>query len=466
MKFRTRLIIFYLATAIVSMLIIGAAIWGSLELYKTKTVENQLSEQSKLIFAYIKQVFLFEEKRTNELNRQNGKLIASNLSTGIGQVQIYNKELELQCNPVELEKESSLEEDEYRRLILEPAIKGDKVFYTKNKVVYYSVPVVQDAKTIGVLVIVYKLDLLNEFLNKVLYILVAGAVVFCCLIVIISIYISKKMVKPINSLVETTERYAKRDFVVFDMDRNDELGQLSRSINSMGSQLQEYIGRQKQFISNVSHEIRTPLTAIKGYSEFLYDEIAGNPDIDSALVHLKSESARLEKLVNDHLNLSRLDSFQESFVFSKTNFSNLVLDTAAKLKNKAAERNITINTNLGSEVFINADPERIVQVVINILDNAIKYSHNYGTVEMELYREKSNAVLTVKDYGIGIPREDLKNVFERFHRASNTKGIAGTGLGLAISNIIVDRHNGKLNIESTVNAGTKVILTIPSIEDV
>lgn len=466
MKFGTRLIIFYLATAIVSMIVIGAAIWGSLELYKTKTVENQLTEQSKLIFAYIKQVFLFEEKRINQLNRQNGKLIASNLSTGIGQVQIYNQGLELQCNPVEIEKESSLEDEEYKRLILEPAINGDKVFYTKNKVVYYSVPVVNNSKTIGVLVIVYKLDLLNEFLNKVLYILVLGALAFCCLIVIISIYISKKMVKPINRLVETTERYAKRDFAEFEIDRNDELGQLSKSINSMGSQLQEYIGRQKQFISNVSHEIRTPLTAIKGYSEFLYDEISGNPDTESALVHLKSEASRLEKLVNDHLNLSRLDSFQESFVLSRTNFSNLVLDTAAKLKNKAAERNITVNTNINPGVFINADPERIVQVVINILDNAIKYSHNDGTVEMELYREKNNAVLTVKDHGIGIPREDLKNVFERFHRASNTKGIAGTGLGLAITKIIVDRHNGKLDLESTVNAGTRAILVLPGIDDV
>jgi signal transduction histidine kinase len=114
-----------------------------------------------------------------------------------------------------------------------------------------------------------------------LIILFAGAIVFCLLIVIISFYISKKIVKPIDQLVETTERYAKRDFTVLELNRNDELGRLSKSINSMGSQLYEYIGRQKQLISNISHEIRTPLTAIKGYSEFLYDEVSGDADTEA-----------------------------------------------------------------------------------------------------------------------------------------------------------------------------------------
>ncbi len=466
MKFGTRLIAFYLAGAVISMLVIGTAILGSLELYKTKTVENQLKEQSKLIFAYIKQVFLFEKKGTAQLTRENARLIAGNLSTGIGQVQIYNNNLELLCSPVEIEEESALKEDVYRKTLLEPAVKGGEVFKTKNRVLYYSVPIVNNARTIGVLVIVYKADVLDQFLNKVLYILVIGAFVFCCLIIIISIYISKKMVKPINQLVETTKRYAQRDFTVFEINRNDELGQLSKSINSMGSQLQEYIARQKQFVSNVSHEIRTPLTAIKGYSEFLYDDIAGNPDTEAALMHLTSETARLEKLVNDLLNLSRLDSFQDSFVFLKTNYSNLINHTIDKLKLKAVENDIAITANIKPEVYIYSDPEKVVQVVINLLDNAIKYSRKGEKVEMELYTEKSDAVLIVRDCGIGIPKEDLKNIFERFHRASNTKSIGGTGLGLSISKIIVDKHRGSINIESEVNKGTVIKLALPLFKDI
>jgi signal transduction histidine kinase len=234
----------------------------------------------------------------------------------------------------------------------------------------------------------------------------------------------------------------------------------------MGSQLQEYIARQKQFVSNVSHEIRTPLTAIKGYSEFLYDDIAGNPDTEAALMHLTSETARLEKLVNDLLNLSRLDSFQDSFVFSKTNYSNLINHTIDKLKLKAVENDIAIAANIKPEVYIYSDPEKVVQVVINLLDNAIKYSRTGGKVEMELYTEKSNAVLVIIDYGIGIPKEDLKNIFERFHRASNTKSIGGTGLGLSISKIIVDKHRGSINIESEVNKGTVIKLTLPLFKDI
>lgn len=461
MKFRTRLIKFYLVTAIISMMVIGIAILGSLELYKTKTVKSQLIEQSNLIFSYIKQVFLFEEEGTTELSDQTAKMIANNLSTGLGKVQIYDKKLRLQCNPVEIEKESSFNDDQYLKYILKPALSGKTVYKTKNKVVYYSVPIVYKTEIIGVLVIVYKLDLLNEFLDKVLYILIVGAFAFFGLIIVISIYLSKKLVEPINQLVETTERYAQRDFTLVELNRDDELGQLSKSINSMGSQLQEYISRQKQLISNVSHEIRTPLTAIKGYSEFLYDEISGDPDTESALMHLKSETIRLEKLVNDLLNLSKLDSFQEAFVFSKTNYSNLLKDTLEKLKVKADKNNIEILPSIIPDIFINADPEKIVQVVVNILDNAIKYSHSGGIIELLLYIKGSYAVLEVKDQGIGIPEEDLRNVFKRFHRASNTKGISGTGLGLSISKIIIDKHKGDIQIQSTVNSGTKVKLQLP-----
>lgn len=461
MKFRTRLIIFYLATAIIATIIIGIAVLSSLELYKNKTVQNQLTEQSKLIFAYIDQIFLFEKEGTTHLSTQNAKLIASNLSTGIGQIQIYDQNLKLQCNPVEIEKESSFNEADYKRLLLKPAIMGEEVFKTKNKVVYYSAPIIYNSKKIGVLVIVYKLDLLNEFLGNVLKILSLGALVFCILIIIVSVYISKKMANPINQLVKITERYARRDFALLELNRNDELGQLSKSINSMGMQLQDYIGRQKQFISNVSHEIRTPLTAIKGYSEFLYDEVAGNPDTESAVMHLQSEASRLEKLVNDLLNLSRLDSFQESFVFSKTNFSNLVLDTMEKLSSRAEKCKLRLISSISPDIFINADPERIVQVVINIIDNSIKYSHPNGVVELKLYTENAMTHLEVIDTGIGIPLEDLKHIFQRFHRASNTKGISGTGLGLSISKIIVDKHNGKFHIKSSVDKGTKVRLSLP-----
>jgi len=295
MKFRTRLIVFYLAAAIVSMVIIGAAAWGSLELYKKKTVESQLTEQSSLIFAYIRQVFLFQEASQTEINPDSAKIIAGNLSSGIGQVELYGKSLQLLCNPVEIEEESSFKPDQYKKVVLEPALKGDKVLTTKNNIVYYSVPIMNKGNTAGVLVIIYRLDLLNEYLKNVLNVLFVGAIVFCLLIVIISIYISKKIVKPIDQLVETTERYAKRDFTVLELNRNDELGRLSKSINSMGSQLYEYIGRQKQFISNISHEIRTPLTAIKGYSEFLYDEVSGDADTEAALNHLKNEAKGWKK---------------------------------------------------------------------------------------------------------------------------------------------------------------------------
>jgi signal transduction histidine kinase len=461
MKFGTRLVLYYSLTSMIVLLIVGIFVLKSIEAYWIDTVDQQLIEQNNTVQDYIKQVFLFEKQKSDKLNEENAKMVTTNLSSGIGQLQIYNTDLKLLSGLVDVFEHVDFNMKEFQTNVLQPAKKGNVVKYVQNNIYYFASPIEMNNKRIGVLVINYKLDLLNLVLNKAIFILCIGAVAFCFIIIILSIFISQKIVVPIKKLVTTTDNYAKRDFTIVNISRSDELGSLSRSINDMGIQLKEHIDRQKQFISNVSHEIRTPLAAIKGYSEYLADEVLGNPDMEKAIYHLNNETVRLTSLVNDLLQVSRLDSVQENFTFSKLDFSSVLLDTIEHMRDRASNHGIEFDCNIKSNIFINGDKDKLVQVLVNVLDNCIKYSPINSRAEIKLSAENKYAALTISDQGIGIPKDDLEKIFNRFYRAANVKGITGTGLGLAISREIIEKHDGKIILNNSEKGGTEVRVILP-----
>lgn len=461
MKFGTRLVLYYSLTSMIVMLIVGIFVLKGIETYWINTVEQQLIEQNNTVQDYIKQVFLFDEQKSNELNEQNAKMVTANLSSGIGQLQIYNKNLHLLSGLVDVFEHPDFNMKEFQNNVLQPASSGEKVNYIQNNIYYFASPIEMDNKQIGILVINYKLDLLDIILNKVVFILCIGASAFCLIIILLSIIISRRVVVPIKKLVTTTDNYAKRDFNIVNINRSDELGQLSRSINDMGMQLKDHIDRQKQFISNVSHEIRTPLAAIKGYSEYLADEVMGDPDLEKAIYHLNNETARLTTLVNDFLQMSRLDSYQENFIFSKLNVSSILADTIEHMRGRASNHRIELDSQIKSDIFINGDKDKLVQVLVNLMDNCIKYSPDNSKANIKLSTKDKYAELTIADQGIGIPKEDLEKVFDRFYRASNVSGINGTGLGLAISREIIEKHNGEIKMDNIDKGGTEVKVIIP-----
>ena len=460
MKFSTRLVLYYSLTSVVVLLIVGIFVLKSIESYWINTVEQQLIQQNSTVQEYIKQVFLFEKNSKKELNEQNAKMTAANLSSGIGQLLIYNNDLQLLSGLVDVFEHPDFNMGEYEKNVLIPAQKGETVNYIQNNIYYISSPVEMNGRTLGIVVINYKLDLLNLVLNKVVLFLCVGAGIFCMIIVVLSVFISRRLAVPIKKLVTTTEKYAKRDFEMLSIERNDELGQLSRSINDMGMQLKEHIDRQKQFVSNVSHELRTPLAAIKGYTEYLADEVIGEPGLDKVIYHLNNETSRLTNMVNDLLQMSRMDSFKEKFAFEKVNLSLLIDETADRMKERAAGHKIELVCKIFQNIYINGDKDKLIQVMVNLLDNSIKYSPTGTSVIIQLTADDTNAIITITDEGIGIPEEDLEKVFDRFYRSQNIKGTAGSGLGLAISREIIEKHNGRIFLDTAEKGGTIATLIL------
>ncbi len=245
-------------------------------------------------------------------------------------------------------------------------------------------------------------------------------------------------------------------FMLRDMSESREIQRL-REIDKIKSEL----------VANVSHELRTPLTSIKAYSETLLD-IVGSEDVDTQKEFLNiicQESERLTNLISNLLDLSKLEAGDFKLDITNVNLANIVKKCAMLVKELAAQKGVSISVEIPQQTApVKCDASKIEQVIINLLSNSIKYNKpEGGRVDISLKENKSNFEIIIKDTGIGIPKESLNKIFEKFFRvdSSLTYQVSGTGLGLAIVKHILDKHNGNITVESTVNVGSKFIVTMP-----
>ena len=222
---------------------------------------------------------------------------------------------------------------------------------------------------------------------------------------------------------------------------------------------------RKAFVANVSHELRTPLTNIKSYAETLLDSDIDPETTESFLQVINSEADRMTRLVRDLLVLSQLDhSASKVLKLEPTDVSELVSDTVNTMHIEAKNRQLTLSYVPGSTTpEITADPDRIRQVIINILSNAIKYTPAHGTVSVLCGQQENYVYIKISDTGIGIPEKDLPMLFERFYRVDKARSreMGGTGLGLAIAKEIVEAHQGSIAVESEYGKGTAVTIRLP-----
>jgi len=222
---------------------------------------------------------------------------------------------------------------------------------------------------------------------------------------------------------------------------------------------------QREFVANVSHELKTPITTIKSYTETLLDGAMEEKQIAEDFLNvINSESDRMSRLVSDLLRLSRMDYEQTKWKKEKLNLSESINQTAKKLIIQARNKNVTMHVSqIPNDMNIYFDRDGFEQILLNIAGNAVKYTPENGNVWINAYRNNNSINISIKDDGIGIPKEDQARVFERFYRVDKARSreLGGTGLGLSIAKQIAEAHNCKLTINSELNKGTEITITIP-----
>lgn len=220
-----------------------------------------------------------------------------------------------------------------------------------------------------------------------------------------------------------------------------------------------------QFVANISHELRTPVTCIKGYVETLLDgHLTDTATCTKFLGIIREETDRLSRLINDLLDLSLIESRQVEMHYDIVNVKKIIEDTKDILQPSIKSKNITLVLNIGDNIStINADEDRLRQVLINLVDNAIKYSPTGSSITLSAKKQKLDIVFSIADQGPGIPPKDLERIFDRFyrvekHRSSKT---GGRGLGLAIAKQIIEAHGGTIIVKSKINKGSTFSFSIP-----
>jgi len=289
----------------------------------------------------------------------------------------------------------------------------------------------------------------------------------------LSLLLSKTLVTPIQELTRAAEAVAGGDFNhKVSNTSQDEIGVLTRTFNNMAGQLEDTLDdlkkseqTRREFVANVSHELRTPITSIRSYAETLDED----PSMDADTRHrfldvIVNESDRMTKIVQDLLTLSRFDAGRIGFAFEQFSFEKSVRDVYAAIRIEAQNHSHEFTLEFLSPVpEIRGDRARIEQVIINMVSNAIKYTKDGGRIRMTAGQKGDTVWCTVKDNGIGIPREDVGKVFDRFYRVDKARSreSGGTGLGLSIAQEIVIRHGGTMAVQSAPGRGTAITMTLP-----
>ncbi|MDR6122534.1 two-component system sensor histidine kinase ResE [Bacillus sp. SLBN-46] len=222
---------------------------------------------------------------------------------------------------------------------------------------------------------------------------------------------------------------------------------------------------RKDFIANVSHELRTPISMLQGYSEAIVDDIAESQEEKKEMAKvIYDESLRMGRLVNELLDLARMEAGHLQLTFEEVDLSSFINRIIHKFQGLAKDNEIQLTVEIGSGIStVSFDPDRIEQVLTNLIDNAIRHTPKGGLVKLTVSNEEQAIKIEVKDSGSGIPEEDLPFVFERFYKAdkARTRGRAGTGLGLAIAKNIIDAHRGHISVQSKMGLGTTFSFLLP-----
>lgn len=325
-------------------------------------------------------------------------------------------------------------------------------------------PIRIDGKIKGYVYMFQNTGSIQNMIYKLKHHFIMVGILSVFLTIITIAFLSRVITIPLIRMKEATEKLSKGDFSVrLQIKGEDELAELGKAIQTLARDL-EYLKKERnEFLASISHELRTPLTYVKGYAD-----IARRPNVEEEernryLSIIYEEAEHIQKLVKDLFELAKMD--QHSFQIHKepTNLCSFLKKLHDKMHPAFQAKKMSLVYYCDGNITVHIDQKRFEQVMMNLLDNALKYSDQGSTVSIDARAEKDNIVMIVSDEGRGIPEEDLPHIFERFYRVdkSRSRNSGGTGLGLAIAKEIVEAHGGSIYAASEYGKGTNMIITLP-----
>ena len=335
---------------------------------------------------------------------------------------------------------------------------------THERIMAVSSPMIySNGEVIGVLRFVTSTRLMDRQILFVALVCLAGLLAVLAIVLISSNYYLHSIMVPVSQLTDKAKRISGGSYgVQIQTKYDDEIGELATAINEMSSKISQNEKMQSEFISQLSHELRTPLTVINGWSETLLADENMDPDTRQGLKIISGEAARLTDMVMELLDFTRIQDGRMTLAVEQTDIRSVFEDTVYMYSSRLAQDGIRLDYLDSEEDIpeIPCDGQRLRQVFLNILDNAAKHGGAGKRIEATMVTEGDFVVVRIRDFGPGIPEDELPLVKKKFYKGSAS--VRGSGIGLAVCDEIVEMHGGTLTLENAQGGGTLVTVKLPA----
>lgn len=356
---------------------------------------------------------------------------------------------------------------------LQKILSGENVFRKKQYsqkldmyVVFSGIPWKTNSGISGAILLVSPISQISSNIAKLNLFIWIMALVLIILSAIVIYFNSLRISKPIKQMEIAADRLASGersdDLVV--VNSADEIGKLAKSFNSMKQQLDSTEKMRSEFIASVSHDMRTPLTSIHGFVSGMMDGLVKPEDYNKYLTIIKEETIRLTRLTNDILHLAQIQSGNLKLLKEKLKVKDILNFVLNSTRTIMEEKSISISVKCDNTLMVYADGDKLRQILINIIDNAVKYTGQGGEICINVTSRPKHSVteFRIRDTGIGISVEELPLIFEKFYRVDKSRSLpGGTGLGLNITKSLIELHGGEIGVTSKLGTGTEIIFELP-----
>jgi signal transduction histidine kinase len=322
-------------------------------------------------------------------------------------------------------------------------------------------PIYVDGGAIGAVIVARPLNDVNSAWQNVLGQAAIGVGIGLLAAFVLATFVARRITSPLRRIGAAADKVARGDLnvnVVGNRVANDELGQLAQRFQGMVDRLREVDELERNFLMRVTHELRTPLTAISGHVQAIEEGVVAPDDMEESMIAINEEVRRLERLVNDLLDITRLEAHQFRLLAEEVGLEALLEQAAAAFREKARANRVDFEAITAGAPTVMTDGDRVLQIVMNLLDNAFRWTPSDGKVRLAYATSNGIAAITVSDTGPGISDSDREAVFHPFY---SKRGEGGTGLGLSIGRELASALGGRLSVESQVGKGSTFTLALP-----
>jgi heavy metal sensor kinase len=331
-----------------------------------------------------------------------------------------------------------------------------------------TIPIVRAGQQLAIVQVGRSDEIRATALRELLVLLIVGIPATLILAIAIGVFLAGRALNPIDRITHTAAQIGAGDLSCrLDLPgRHDEVGRLAATFDAMLDRLEAAFHRQRQFTADASHELRTPLALLISQADVALEKARTPGSYRGALEGIRDDARRMNQLLGDLLVLARADAGQAELLREPLDLGELALDVVTAMRGLAAARGVRLSVHAAHDVVVAADQTRLTQLLLNLVDNGLKYTPAGGAVTVTVRPEESQACLEVVDTGVGIGAEHLPRIFERFYRVdrARTRADGGTGLGLSICRWIVEAHGGSICVASELAHGTTICVRLPLTE--